>query len=84
MGIDTHVTSRAWQALAFPVWNMLLGFRVTVLFRHTKVNHEYRIAIFRSWTSDQKIVGLNIAVDQISFMYSLHTRDLRTAHEIGF
>lgn len=38
MSINAHVSRRATQTFPFPVRNVLLGFRIAVLFSHSKVN----------------------------------------------
>jgi hypothetical protein len=38
MSIDAHVSRRATQTFPFPVRNVLLGFRIAVLFGHSEVN----------------------------------------------
>lgn len=44
---------------------MLFGFRVTVLFRHSKIDHMDNISCLGARSADQEVVWLNVAVDQI-------------------
>lgn len=39
MGVDTHVSRRAAQALSFAIGYMLFGLWVTVLLGHTEIDH---------------------------------------------
>jgi len=39
MGVDAHIPRRPAQALSFAIGYMLLGFRVTILFGHTEIDH---------------------------------------------
>jgi hypothetical protein len=60
---------------------MLLCLWVPVLFRHTKVYHIYSVCRLMSGTADEEIIGFDIAVDQVFFMYSLHACYLRAQRE---
>ena len=39
VSVNAHVPCRPAQALSFAIGYMLLGFRVTVLFSHTEIDH---------------------------------------------
>ena len=51
---------------------MLLGLGVTVLLGHTKVNNVDDILRFRIGSTNEEIVGLDVAVDQVFLVYRLH------------
>ena len=55
---------------------MLLGLWVSVLFGHAKVDHVDDIGILALGTSDQKVVWLDIAVNEVLFVNRLDTREL--------
>lgn len=76
MGIDTHVSSCSRQTFTFSVRYMLLGFWITIQFRHSVINHEHHIGIFGSWTTNEKVIWFDISVNQVSFMDTLYTIDL--------
>jgi hypothetical protein len=80
MGIDAHIASSAGKTLAFSIRNMLLCFRVSVLLGHTKVDKEYIVGGFSAGFADQKVVWLNIAVNEVMVVNGLNTSQL---YEIG-
>jgi len=53
---------------------VLLGLRVAVLLGHAEIDHVNDVGGFGSGTSDQEVIGLDIAVDEILLMNSLHSR----------
>ena len=55
---------------------MLLRFWIAVLLCHTEVDNMDNASAFASWSADQKIIGLNIAINEILFMDSLNPRQL--------
>jgi hypothetical protein len=77
MGIDAHITGGSAQALPLPVGNVLLGLWITILLGHAKVDDVNRIGRLCIWPPDQKIVGLDIAIDEVLFMYRLDPRQLK-------
>lgn len=77
MCVDTHVTSCAAQTLALAVWDVLLGLWVTVLLRHTEIDHMHDICSLGHWPADQEVVGLDVPVDQVLLVDRLHSSDLQ-------
>ena len=73
MGVDAHVPSCAAEGLALSVGNVLLRLRVTILLRHAKVNHMNQVCVLRPRPADEKVVRLDVAVDEVLFMDSLHS-----------
>ena len=57
---------------------MLLSFGVTVLLGHAKVDDMDQVGVFRMRFSNQKVVGLDISVDQILFVDRLDATQLRS------
>jgi len=51
---------------------MLLCLWVSVLFSHTEIYHIYSVCRLMSWTTNEEIIGFDIAIDEIFFMYSLY------------
>ena len=72
MGIDTHVTRRARERLALPVRNVLLRLGVTVLLGHTKIYDVNYISALGAWSTNEKVVRLDVAVDEVLLMDSLN------------
>lgn len=73
MSVDAHVPSRAAQTLPFPVRYMLLRLGVAVLLRHTKVDDVDHVRILRTGASDQKVVRLDVTVNEVLVVDRLHT-----------
>lgn len=71
MRVDAHVSSRAGQRLALAVGNVLFCFGVTILFGHTEVDDMDDIGGLRSGTANQKVIGLDITVDEVLFVDGL-------------
>nr|POF16451.1 hypothetical protein CFP56_23969 [Quercus suber] len=65
MRVDAHVAGGAGQALAFAVGDMLFGLGITVLFRHAKVDDVDDVLCFGVGSTDEEVVGLDVAVDQV-------------------
>lgn len=80
MGIDTHIASSSRKTLAFSIWNMLLCLRISVLLGHTKVDQENIVGGLSAWLADQKVVWLDITVNEIMVVNGLNTSQL---YEIG-
>lgn len=74
VGIDTHVTSRSGERLALAVWDVLLGLGVSVLLGHAKINHMDDISSLCAGPADDEVVGLDISVDEVAFVYRLDAR----------
>jgi len=72
MGVDTHVTRGARQALALPVWNVLLGLGVPVLLRHTEINNVDNVGSLGAGSANQEVVRLDVAIDEVLLVNSLN------------
>lgn len=68
MSIDGHVAGSAGQRLPFSVGNMLLGLGIAVLFGHSKINDVNDIGSLGARTTDEEVVGLDVAIDEILFV----------------
>lgn len=55
---------------------MLLGLGITILLGHAKVDHVHQIGVLGVGSSNQKVVGLNISIDQVLLMDSLDSEEL--------
>lgn len=71
MSVYAHVASGSRQTLALPVGNVLLRLGVAVLLGHAEVDDVDHIGSLRSRPADQKVVGLDVAIDQIFLVYGL-------------
>lgn len=71
MGIETHVTSRSRYTSAFSERDMCTGLFITIGLAHSEIDHEQRIGGVSFGTSNEKIVGLHISVDQAKIVYHL-------------
>ena len=78
MGIDTHVAGSSREGLSLPIRNVLLGFRVAILFCHTEVDDVNNVRGFRAGAANQEVVRLDIAVDEVLLVDSLHSRELNS------
>lgn len=84
MRVDTHVTGSAGQRFPLAVGDVLLGLGVSVLLGHTEVDHVDDVGRLGSWSSDQKVVGLDITVDEVLFVYRLDSgKHLLGDHDDG-
>ena len=76
MGVDTHVTSSSGQRLSLSIRNVLLRLRVSVLLGHTEIDDVDYIGSFGARAPDEEVVGLDVTVDEVLFVYCLNTSDL--------
>lgn len=76
MRVDTHISGSSAQTLALAIRYMLLGFRIAILLGHAKVDHVHQIGILGVGPSNQKVVGLDITIDQILLVDSLDSEEL--------
>ena len=76
MGVDAHVSGGSGQRLAFSVRDVLLRLGVTVLLGHAEVDDVDDIGTLGSWASNEEVVGLDVAVDQVLLVDGLHSRQL--------
>lgn len=77
MRIDRHITGGTGQRLPLAIWNMLFSLGISILLSHAKVNHMNNVGRLCTRLAYQKIIGLDITVDEVFFMNSLHSRQLR-------
>lgn len=68
MGIDTHVPGSAGEGFSFPVWDVLFCLRISVLLGHAKIDDVDNIGGFGVRAADKKVVGLDVAVDEVLFV----------------
>lgn len=84
MRVDTHITGSTGKRLPLAVRDMLLGLGVSVLLGHTEVDHVDDVGRLGSWSSNQKVVGLDITVDEVLFVYRLDSgKHLLGDHDDG-
>lgn len=76
MCVDTHVSRSSRERLSLPVGDVLLRLGVAVLLRHTEINDVNDISSLGPRPSYQKVVGLNVSVDEILLMDGLYSREL--------
>jgi hypothetical protein len=76
VSVDTHVTRRTGERLALSVWNVLLRLGVTVLLGHTEVDDVNYIGTLRAWSTNEEVVRLDVAVDEILLVDGLNPRQL--------
>lgn len=74
MVIDGGVTSSARQALVFLVRNMATGLRGIKLLSKTKVDEIDCVALLKN--AHHKVVGLDIAMEEVSRVNVLDARNL--------
>jgi len=55
---------------------MLLGFGVSILLGHAKVHYMDHIGSFGVGPANQEVVGFDITVDEVFFVYGLHSGKL--------
>lgn len=55
---------------------MLLSFRVPVLLCHAEVDHMNDVSSFRAGSTDQEIVRLDVAIDEVFLVDRLNSRKL--------
>jgi len=84
MGVDAHVSCGTRKRLPLTVRDVLLGFRVTVLLGHAKINNVDNVGGFAVGPSDQEVVGLDVAVDEVLLVDGLDARQhLLGDHDYG-
>lgn len=77
MCVDAHIPCGAGQGLSFSVRDVLLGFGVSVLLGHAEVDDVDNVGRFRVGTSDEEIVRLDVAIDEVLFVDGLYSRQLQ-------
>ena len=73
MGVDACITSSTSQVLVLTIWDMEVGFRVTVFLGQSKINHVNLVPALSN--THEEIVRLNITVDKRLGMNILDTGD---------
>ena len=76
MGVDGHVTRSSGKGLSLAIGDVLLGLWVAVLLGHAEVNGVDDIGRLRAWSADQKVVWLDISVDEVLLVDSLDSGQL--------
>ena len=91
VSVDRHVTSCSAKTLSLSVRNVLFTagsencdtreppcsrFRVSVLLGHAEVDDVDRVGAFGARSSDQKVVWLDVTVDEILLVNRLYPRQL--------
>lgn len=74
MGVDRGISSGTGQVLVLSVRDMQVGLRVPVLFRQTEIDYVDLVASLAD--AHQKVVRLDISVDEVSRVDVLDSRDL--------
>lgn len=77
MRVDTHVARRARKGLALAVWDVLLRLRVAILLRHSEVDDVDEVRVLRPRPADEEIVWLDIPINEVLLVDSLHARYLQ-------
>ncbi len=47
---------------------MLFGLWISVLFRHSEIDNMNDVGCFAVWSTDQEVIWLDVAVDEIFFV----------------
>jgi hypothetical protein len=76
MRVDAHVPGRAAQALALAVRDVLFGLGVAVLLGHAEVDDVNSVGALGAGTTDEKVVGFDITVDEVLFVDRLYPSEL--------
>ena len=74
MGVDTGVTGGSSQVLVFPVRDMEMTLWVAVLLCQSKINDIDLVSTLAN--AHQKVVGLDIAVNEVLGVDIFNARDL--------
>lgn len=76
MSVNTHITSGTRETFAFSIRDVLLCFRISVLFCHAKIDKENIVSGLSAGLADQKVVWLNITVNEVVIVNGLNTSKL--------
>ena len=77
MCVDAHVSRGACQTLVLPVRDVLVCVGVNILFRQTKVYYIHHPILARRLATNQKVLRLDVAVDELLGVYVFHPLYLR-------
>lgn len=83
MRVDAHVTRRASQAFVFPIRYVLVRLQVYVLFGQSEIDDVDDLLPFGCASSDQEVLRLDIAVDQMPAVNVLYPMELRGTSDIS-
>ena len=83
MRVDAHVARGARQALVLPVGNVLVGLRVNVLLGQAKVDDVDDVLGLAGLPADEKVLRLDVAVDQVLTMYIFYSVQLGRRVGVG-
>lgn len=76
MGVDAHVTGGSRETLSLSVGDVLLRLGVAVLLGHAEVDYMNDVGSLGLRATNQEVVGLDVAVDEVLLVDSLHSRQL--------
>jgi len=83
MCVDTHVSSSSRQALVLAVRNVFVAVGINVLLCKAKVNYKYRIPLGARRATNEKVLWLNIAIDQQLRVDIFHTLNLQHIYNVN-
>ena len=75
MGVNAGVTGGTSQVLILSVGNVLVQTTITILLGQTKVNHVHEVSLLAE--THQEIVGLDVAVNEVTRVDVFDATDLR-------
>lgn len=76
VGVDGHVSSGAGERFALAVRDVLLGFGVSVLLGHAKVDDVNEGGVLGACAAGKEVVWLDVSIDEVLFVYALNSRQL--------
>lgn len=82
VGVDAHVAGCAGQRFPLAIRDMLLGLGISVLLGHSEIDNVDYISGFGTGATDEEVVRLDIAIDQVLLVDSLDSRQLLEVLEI--
>ena len=77
MCVDAHVSRGACQTLVLPVRDVLVCVGVNILFRQTKVYYIHHPILARRLATNQKVLRLDVAIDELFGVYVFHPLQLQ-------
>lgn len=78
MGVYGSVASSASQVFVLAVRDVLVGASISVLLGQAEVNDVNKVALFSQ--AHQKVIGLDVSVDEVLGVDVFDTADLRMKH----
>jgi hypothetical protein len=76
MCVDAHITGSAGQGFAFAVRNVLLRLGIAVLLGHAEINNMDDVGCLGAGTTDKKVVGFDVTIDEVLLVDCLDARQL--------